>query len=58
MTDAQYKRLAHFIRWALELFVIWVFVLPETGGWTCFTLTMITVGIEWDHINLLDWRKT
>jgi hypothetical protein len=58
MTDVQYKRLGHFIRWVLELAVIWVYVLPETGMWTCIALTMITVGIEWDHINPSDWRKS
>ena len=44
------RRLAHYIRWTLELIVIWGFVLPETGPWTCITLTAMTVGIEWDYL--------
>lgn len=43
-------RAAHFVRWFLELLIIWLFVLPETGGWTCFVLTMMTVGIEFEYI--------
>jgi len=50
-------QVAHLIRWALELVVIWSFVWPETGSWTAFTLTMITVGIEFDHFKPNDWRK-
>ena len=44
------------IRWAGELLIIWALVLPETGPWTCFALTMITVGIEFDHFDSTDWR--
>ncbi len=57
MSDVSYKRAGYVIRWALELLIIWAFVLPETGGWTCFTLTMITIGIEWDHRDFSIWRK-
>ena len=56
MTDTQYRRLGHLIRWLLELSVIWVYVLPETGMWTCIVLTMITVGIEWDHF-WKEWKR-
>lgn len=58
MTNPQYKRLGHFMRWFLELVAIWDFVYDETGLWTCIVLTMITVGIEWDHFIPSDWRKT
>jgi len=51
----QLKRSAHLIRWMFELAIIWFLVLPETGIWTGFVLTMITVGIEFDHIDLKDW---
>lgn len=57
VTDVQYKRLGHFIRWVLELAVIWVYVFAETGMWTCIALTMITVGIEWDHLDLEIFKK-
>ena len=43
-------RIAHCIRWLLELIVIWAFVFPETGPWTGFALTMITIGLEFDYI--------
>ncbi len=43
-------RVAHYIRWVLELFVLWLFVYPETGPWTTFVLTMITIGLEFDYI--------
>jgi len=52
-----YKMAGHIIRWFLELVVIWLFVLGETGPWTCFVLTMITVGIEFDHFKISDWRE-
>jgi len=55
MGDKQLKRIAHFIRWGLELIVIWFFAFPETGVWTGVVLTLITIGIEWDHIDLKDW---
>jgi len=55
--NKQLKRSAHFIRWGLELILIWFFVFPETGFWTGFVLTMITVGIEWDHIDFKDWSE-
>jgi len=58
MTDTQYRRLGYLIRWVLELSVIWVYVLVETGLWTCITLTLITVGIEFDHIKPEDWKKS
>lgn len=51
-----HKQVGHMIRWALEALVIWAFVLPETGPWTCLALTMITVGIEFDHFDSTDWR--
>lgn len=57
MKDTQYRQLGHLIRWVLELSVIWVYVLPETGMWTCIALTMITVGIEWDHFNWKEWKR-
>lgn len=57
LTDIKYKRAGHFIRWALELALIWLFVLSETGFWTCATMTIITVGIEFDHLNPRDWAK-
>lgn len=53
LDDKEYKLLGHFIRWGLELAVIWVYVLPETGMWTCIVLTMITVGMEANHLRLL-----
>ncbi len=55
--DKTYKKVGHIIRWFLELLVIWAFVLPETGGWTCFALMMITIGIEFDHFDVDVWRK-
>lgn len=57
MENRRYKQIGHFIRWFLELLVIWMFVLPETGPWTCFALMMITIGIEWDHIVPSDWSR-
>jgi len=53
--DKQLRRIAHLIRWVLELIVIWFFAFPETGIWTGFVLTLITIGIEFDHIDLKDW---
>jgi hypothetical protein len=58
MTDKQLKQIGHIIRWSLELAVIWLFALSETGVWTSFVLTMITVGIEWDHLDFEIWKKT
>ncbi len=55
MVDKQLKRIGHFIRWGLELTVIWFFAFPETGIWTAIVLTLITVGIEWDHIDFKEW---
>lgn len=55
MENKELKRIAHFIRWGLELIVIWFLAFPETGIWTGVVLTLITVGIEWDHIDLKDW---
>ena len=57
MSDNIYKMAGHIVRWFLELVVIWLFVLSETGPWTCIALTMITVGIEFDHFKPSDWRK-
>jgi hypothetical protein len=53
--DKQLRRIAHFIRWSFELIVIWFFAFPETGVWTGVVLTLITIGIEFDHIDLKDW---
>lgn len=50
MEDRDYKRIGHYIRWMLELIVIWAFVFPETGPWTGITFTMMTIGIEWDYL--------
>ena len=55
MTNKRYKQIAHMIRWALEVIVIWLFVYVETGFWTSFALTMITLGIEYDHLDRRDW---
>lgn len=55
MGDKQLKRIAHLIRWGLELAVIWLGAFPETGMWTAIVLTLITIGIEFDHINFDDW---
>lgn len=52
-----HKQVGHIIRWSLEALIIWAFVLGETGPWTCFALTMITVGIEFDHFKISDWRE-
>lgn len=57
MHDKRLKQIGHIIRWLLELIIIWLFAFPETGVWTAFVLTMITVGIEWDHIDLEGWKK-
>lgn len=57
MSDAIYKKVGHIIRWFLELVIIWNFVYSETGFWTCVVLTMMTIGIEWDHMKPEDWRK-
>jgi len=50
--DKKLKQIGHIIRWSLELIVIWLFVLPETGVWTAISLTMITVGIEGNFFNI------
>jgi len=50
-----HKKVGHMIRWALELVIIWKFVHPETGIWTAVVLTMMTAGIEWDHLDPRDW---
>lgn len=57
MKNVTYKRIGHVIRWVLELLFLWFLVLPETGIWTSICLTLITVGIEWDHIVPGDWTK-
>ncbi len=51
-------RLAHIIRWVLEMLFVWGLVLPETGPWTCFVLTMITVGLEWEYFLRYGWSAT
>ncbi len=51
-------RIAHYIRWVLELLIIWLGVLPETGFWTCLVLTMITVGVEWEYFVRYGWPAT
>jgi hypothetical protein len=58
MTDNTYKKIGHCIRWALELGILWIFVLPETGPWTTFVLTMLTVGTEWFYFTPKDWSKS
>lgn len=57
MTNQKLKQIAHFIRWSLELGILWLLVLPETGFWTSFTLTMLTLGTEWFWIDPKDWKK-
>ena len=57
MTEKQYRQFGHGMRWFLELVVVWDFVYDETGMWTCIALTMITVGIEWDHFNWKEWKR-
>jgi len=51
-----HRQVGHLLRWAFELIIIWAFVLPETGVWTCIVLMMITIGIEFDHFEPADWR--
>jgi len=53
-----HKQVGHMIRWAGEALIVWALVLPETGVWTCIVLTMITIGIEFDHFDANDWRKS
>jgi hypothetical protein len=55
MENNRYKQIGHMIRWALEIIIIWLFVYVETGGWTAFALTMLTLGVEFDHFNKDDW---
>lgn len=57
MDDKKLKQIGHIIRWSLELIIIWWFALPETGVWTSFVLTMMTIGIEWDHTDWEVWKK-
>lgn len=57
MDDKKLKLIGHIIRWSLELLIIWLFVLPETGVWTAITLTLITVGIEGNFFNIESRRK-
>ncbi len=52
------KRISYGVRWVLEIALIWALVLPETGVWTCVLLTLITAGIEIDHLNPSDWSKS
>ena len=52
MDDKKLKQIGHIIRWSLELIVIWLFAFPETGVWTAITLTMMTIGIGGNFINL------
>jgi len=53
-----HKQVGHILRWVFELIILWAFVFPETGPWTAFTLTMITIGIEFDHFKPSDWRNS
>ncbi len=55
MSDKRYRQIAHMIRWALEVIVLWLFVYVETGPWTAFALTMLTLGVEFDHFDKGDW---
>lgn len=55
--DPKYVRIGHFLRWGLELLIIWTMVVGETGFWTAAVLTLITVGIEFDHLRPGDWAK-
>ena len=57
MTDKTLKQIGHGIRWGLEISILWFGVFPETGFWTAFTLTMLTLGTEWFWINPKDWKK-
>ena len=57
MSPRLLSRIGHGIRWSLEAAIIWFLVLPETGLWTCVVLTIITMGIEWDHVVPSDWSK-
>lgn len=57
MNRSKYIRLAHGVRWSLELLIIWALVLPETGIWTATVLTLMTAGIEFDHLDPRDWAK-
>ena len=50
-------RLAHMIRWILELLILGLGVLPETGIWTTFTLFMITLELEYLNINPRHWER-
>lgn len=55
--ERKYVRIAHFFRWVVELLIIWGLVVGETGIWTAVVLTLITVGIEFDHLRPRDWSK-
>jgi len=55
MGNKELKRIAHLLRWLGELAVIWFLAFPETGVWTGVVLTLITIGIEWDHVVPEDW---
>jgi len=57
MTDKKLKQIGHFIRWSAELGILWLLVLPETGFWTTFVLTLLTVGTEWFYFIPKDWTK-
>lgn len=55
--EGKYVRIAHFVRWVAELLIIWGLVIDETGVWTAVVLTLITAGIEFDHLRPRDWTK-
>lgn len=57
MKDLTHRRIGHYMRWFLELIVIWDFVYDETGVWTCIALTLITIGIEFDHLDPREWWR-
>jgi len=57
MTDKKVKQIVHFIRWSLELGILWFLVLPETGFWTTFTLMMLTAGSEVFWFVPSDWKR-
>ncbi len=57
MSEILLRQIAHIIRWCLEFIILWFLVLPETGFWTTFTLTMLTVGTEFFYFSPSDWKK-
>jgi hypothetical protein len=51
------RRIGHLVRWGLELLFLFVLVEPEVGPWTLVLFTLLTVGIEFDHLKPEDWSK-